>query len=173
MFFLFQLYSPLSHPYSLHYHPDSPHYHRCSPHYHSDLLDSHPIPNIPHIPTQIFRIFTPVPRISTQIPRIPTPFSAFLSFRSPVLHSGFYREPTKYVQGLIDTLLYRVYNICTSYSCVLQEIKYLKTVWQNISFPLFFINKCVQKFLKKLFIKHNHQNLTSTKEEVLVTFYSI
>ena len=37
---------------------------------------------------------------------------------------------------------------------------------KNISF---FINKCVQKFLNKLFIKRNHQKLTSAKKEVLIT----
>ena len=44
-----------------------------------------------------------------------------------------------------------------------------KTVWQKNSFPLFFIDKCVQKFLNKLFIKRNHQKLTSAKKEVLIT----
>ena len=37
------------------------------------------------------------------------------------------------------------------------------------SFPVCFIDKCVQKFLNKLFIKYNHKNLTSAKKEVLIT----
>ena len=81
--------------------------------------------------------------------------------------------PNMYKKGLIDTLLYRAYNICSNYSSFHQEINYLKTVWQKNLFPLFFIDKCVQKFLNKLFIKRNHQNLTSTKKEVLITYYSI
>ena len=72
-------------------------------------------------------------------------------------------------KGLINTLLYRAYNICSNYSSFQQEINYLKTIWQKNSFPLFFIDKCVQKFLNKLFIKRNHQNLTSTKKAVLIT----
>ena len=71
-------------------------------------------------------------------------------------------------KGLINTL-YRAYNTCSNYSSFQQEINYLKTIWQKNSFPLFFIDKCVQKFLNKLFIKRDHQNLTSTKKEVLIT----
>ena len=77
--------------------------------------------------------------------------------------------PDTYKRGLNDTLLYRAYNICSNYFSFHEEINYLKTVWQKNSFPLFFIEKCAQKFLNKFFIKHNHQNLTSTKEEVLIT----
>ena len=40
---------------------------------------------------------------------------------------------------------------------------------QKNSFPLFFLDKCVQKFLNNLFIKRNHKSLTSTKKEVLIT----
>ena len=73
--------------------------------------------------------------------------------------TAIYQIHTK--KGLIDTLLYRAYNICSSYSSLHQEINYLKAVWQKNSFPsFFFIKKCVQKFLNKLFIKRNHKNLT-------------
>ena len=36
--------------------------------------------------------------------------------------------PNIYKKGLIDTLLYRAYNICSSYASFDQEINYLKTV---------------------------------------------
>ena len=72
--------------------------------------------------------------------------------------------PNTYEKGLIDTLLYRAYNICSSYSSLHQEINYLKAVWQKNSFPsFFFIKKCVQKFLNKLFIKRNHKNLSKER----------
>ena len=64
LFFLSQLYSQHSQPDFPHSHPDFPHSHL-----------------IPHIPTQIPRIPTPIPCISTISP----------SFRSPILHSSFYR----------------------------------------------------------------------------------
>ena len=43
---------------------------------------------IPRIPTPIPRILTPISRIPTLILHIPTLITAF---RSPILHSGFYR----------------------------------------------------------------------------------
>ena len=75
--FLFQLYSPHSHPDSPHSHPDSQHY--------------QPIPCIPtlipRIPILIPRIPTFIPSVPTLIPRIPIiPLIPF-----PVPHSGFYR----------------------------------------------------------------------------------
>ena len=44
--------------------------------------------------------------------------------------------PTNYKKGLIDTLLFRSYNICADYSILHNEIKHLKTIWQKNSFPL-------------------------------------
>ena len=55
--------------------------------------------------------------------------------------------PSEYKKGLLHTLLYRAYNICSSYINLHQEIVYLKSVWQKNSFPLFFIDKCVHEFL--------------------------
>ena len=61
--------------------------------------------------------------------------------------------PNIYKKGLIDPLLYRAYHIYSSYKSFDQEINYLKNIWQKNSFPLFFIDKGVLKFLNKLFIK--------------------
>ena len=45
---------------------------------------------IPRIPTPIPRIPIPISRIPLLIPRIPT---LITTLRSPILHSGFYRQP--------------------------------------------------------------------------------
>ena len=42
----------------------------------------------------------------------------------------------------------------------------MKSVWQQNSFPLFFIDKCVKKFLDKLFIKRKKVKDSSTKKEI-------
>ena len=80
--------------------------------------------------------------------------------------------PTDYKikKGLIDTLLHRSYNICSDNAGFHQEILFLKSVWLKNSFPLFFIYKCVKKFLDKLFIKKNEEKDTSTKKEI-TNFY--
>ena len=54
--------------------------------------------------------------------------------------------PTNYKKGLIDTLLFRSYNICADYSILPNEIEYLNTIWQKNSFPFFFIDKCNKMF---------------------------
>ena len=77
--------------------------------------------------------------------------------------------PSEYKKGLIHTLLYRAYNICSNYSNVHQEIVYLKNVWQKNSFPLFFIDKCIYKFLDKLFIKHDSNKIKSEKKEIRIS----
>ena len=59
--------------------------------------------------------------------------------------------PSEHKKGLLQTLLYRAYN-----TNLRQEIVYLKSVWQKNSFPLFFIDKCVHKFLNSLFLKRHH-----------------
>ena len=48
---------------------------------------------------------------------------------------------------------------------------YLKAIWQKNSDPVFFFffDKCVEKFLNKLFLKHNHKNVTLAKRDVLIT----
>ena len=100
-------------------------------------------------------------KLQTSLFRKKTFSGVYLNFSSHL--------PNIYKKGLIDTLLYRAYNACSSYASFDQEINYLKTVWQKNSFPLFFIDKCAQKFLNKLFIKRNHQKLTSARKEVLIT----
>ena len=88
-------------------------------------------------------------KITTSIFRKKKFIGVYLNFHSHL--------PTDYKKGLIDTLLHRSYNIRSNYTSFHQEILFLKSVWQQNSFPLFFIDKCVKKFLDKLFIKSGGQ----------------
>ena len=72
--------------------------------------------------------------------------------------------PSEHKKGLFQTLLYRAYN-----TNLRQEIVYLKSVWQKNSFPLFFIDKCVHKFLNSLFLKRHHLKPSSEKKEVIIS----
>ena len=76
--------------------------------------------------------------------------------------------PRDYKRGLISTLLHRAYTICSDYNKLHQEIGRLKTIWQKNSFPLSFIDRCIKKFLDKLFVKRNTSKPASTKKEVLI-----
>ena len=76
--------------------------------------------------------------------------------------------PRDYKRGLISTLLHRAYTICSDYDKLHQEIGRLKTIWQKNSFPLSFIDRCVKKFLDKLFVKRDIPKPASEKKEVLI-----
>ena len=72
-------------------------------------------------------------------------------FRKPTF-SGVYTNfnsflPTEYKRKLLRTFLYRTYNICSSYLQIHEEIIHLKSVWQKNSFPLSFIDNCINTFL--------------------------
>ena len=69
-----------------------------------------------------------------------------------------------YKNGLIATLLHRTYTICSDYGKLHDEIKKLKIIWQKNDFPLFFIDKCIKKFLDKIFIKKVPNELPTKKE---------
>ena len=47
-------------------------------------------------------------------------------------------------------------------------MNFLKSVWQRNSFPVFFIDNCIKKFLDKLFIKRNISDAVSMKKEVFI-----
>ena len=78
--------------------------------------------------------------------------------------------PINYKKGLIHTLLYRAYNICSDFQSLHLEIMFLKTVWQKNRFPLFFIDSCVKKFFNEIFIKRQKNVSPSTsKKEIYVS----
>ena len=94
-------------------------------------------------------------------------------FRKPTF-SGVYTNfhsflPMEYKRGLLHTLLFRTFNICSDYLKLHEEILYLKSIWQKNSYPLFFIDKCIFKFLNKLFKKRSINNDSTNKKEVTIS----
>ena len=78
-----------------------------------------------------------------------------------IIESQLYLEVTV-------TLLHRSYKVCSDYASFHQEILFLKSVRQKNCFPLFFIDKCVKKFLDKLFINRKKVKDSSTKKETTI-----
>ena len=72
--------------------------------------------------------------------------------------------PCEYKKSLLHTLLYRIYNFCSNYANLHQEIVSLKPV-----FPLFFIDKCAHKFFNKSLLKRHHLKPLSEKKEVIIS----
>ena len=99
-------------------------------------------------------------KLATSIHRKKTFSGVYLNYDSYL--------PRDYKRGLISTLLYRAYTLCSDYNSIHLEISRLKTIWQKNNFPLSFIDRCVKKFLDKLFIKRSTPKLVSDKKEVLI-----
>ena len=76
--------------------------------------------------------------------------------------------PRDYKRGLISTLLYRAYTLCSDYNSIHEEISKLKTIWQKNNFPLSFIDRCVKKFFDKLFVKRKTPAQASNKKEAMI-----
>ena len=80
-------------------------------------------------------------------------------YRKPTF-SGLYSHfesfmPDTYKNGLIYTLLHRAFVICHDWNKFHLEVCFLKDIFRRNSFPVYFTDRCVKKFLDKIFIEKN------------------
>ena len=78
-------------------------------------------------------------------------------YRKPPF-SGVYTHfesflPTLYKFGMIYTLVYRCFRICSDSTKFHEELSLLKQVFLKNGYPLSFIHNCFKTFVDKLFIK--------------------
>ena len=102
-------------------------------------------------------------KITRELGKLTTSVYRKKTFSGVYLNYGSFL-PVDYKKGLIATLLHRTYTICSDYVRLHEEIMKLKTIWQKNNFPLFFIDKCVKKFLDKIFIRKTQQEPIGKKE---------
>ena len=74
--------------------------------------------------------------------------------------SGIYTNfnsfiPMTYKCGLIHSLLFRVFNICSSYHLIHEDIETLKTIWRKNCYPKSLIDSSIQICLNKIFEKND------------------
>ena len=76
--------------------------------------------------------------------------------------------PLSYKTGLIWSLLYRAFSLCSGFEFELfhQEILKLKDIFKRNGHPTSFIDNCVKRFLVKVFIKKK-SFLTASKKELV------
>ena len=79
----------------------------------------------------------------TSVYRKPTFTGLFTNFESFL--------PVIYKKGLIFTLLFRYFNLCSSYAIFHKELIKFKTLLRQNGYPDRFIDHCVHTFLKKIF----------------------
>ena len=74
-------------------------------------------------------------------------------------------------RGLIETLLHRTFRLCSSYENFQWEIETLKSILKHNNYPQNFVNRCIKKFLNKLFIKKDINSMVPKRELTFVLPY--
>ena len=94
-------------------------------------------------------------------------------YRKPTF-SGVYSNfetflPSVYKFGMVHTLVYRCFRICSNWTQFHTELIYLKRIFQKSSYPKNFIDKCFKRFLNNVhLIKENVP--TVEKKHLLLVF---
>ena len=60
--------------------------------------------------------------------------------------------PSVYKMGLLSTLLFRYFSICSTYALFHLEVVKFKEIFLRNGYPSWFIDRCIKKFLEKIFI---------------------
>ena len=94
---------------------------------------------------------------STSVNRKPTFSGLFTNFDSFI--------PLSYKTGLIWSLLYRAFSLCSNFELFHQEILESKDIFKRNCYPTSFIDNCVKRFLDKVFIEKK-TFLTASKNEL-------
>ena len=93
-------------------------------------------------------------------------------YRKPIF-SGVYSNfksfiDIRYKFGLLHTLLYRIYSICSDYTAISVEIEKLKNICRKNRYPDRLVDKCICMFFEKLFIK-KQVVLTVPKKKLIIS----
>ena len=57
-----------------------------------------------------------------------------------------------YKIGLVHTLLFRFFKICSSMENFLIEVEHLRSIFKSSNYPANIIEQCIKKFLDKLYV---------------------
>ena len=79
--------------------------------------------------------------LSTSVYRKPTYSGLYLQWNSFV--------PRQYKRGLVNCLIHRAWNICSSYDNFCKELEFIRSVLTANGYPLNFIESCVKRYLDK------------------------
>ena len=102
-------------------------------------------------------------RFLISVYRKPTFSGVFTNFDSYI--------PLSYKSGLISSLLYRAFKLCSNFEIFHQEIIFLKDTFKRNGYPSNFIDKCVKTLLDKIFKEKKVFSVARKKELVCLTFY--
>ena len=93
-------------------------------------------------------------------------------FRKPTF-SGVFTNfdrfiPISYKHGLVNTLIFRCFKICSSYEKLHNEIVYLKEIFKRNKYPNGFVDLCIKKFFDKLYITKKIYQTVEKKQLLII-----
>ena len=94
--------------------------------------------------------------------REPTFIGVFTSFESFI--------PDMHKRGLIETLFYRSFRLCSNYENFHREIETFKVNIQTQQLSQNFVSQCIKRFLNKLFIKKDLNSMVPTRESFVLPY---
>ena len=103
-------------------------------------------------------------KFKTSLYRKPTFSGVYTNFKSFI--------PMTYKCGLIHSLLFRVFKICSDDNLIHQEIETLKTIWRKNRYPSSLIDSCIHIFLNKIFVE-KIVSITVPKKELYISLQYI
>ena len=83
-------------------------------------------------------------------------------YKNPTF-SGLYTKwhsytPTKYKRNLINNLLHRAHQICSSFTLLHKECNQISSVLEKNGYPKNFLNKHINRFMEKHYGRHPQKN---------------
>ena len=102
-------------------------------------------------------------KIKTSVYRKPTFTGIYTHFDSFL--------PSIYKFGLLSTLLFRYFSICSTYMLFHLEIVELKNIFLRNGYPSKFIHESIYKFMNKIFIKKVIKHTVPKKDYTLILPY--
>ena len=127
---------------------------------HVNIRFTYEVENNNRLPFLDVDVFRESDRFSSTVHRKDTFSGVFTNFQSFL--------PDVYKRGLVATLLHRAYMINSSYTSLHNEIENLKKIFGKNRYPLNFIDKCIFRFLNKMYTKKETVHTVPKKDFLIV-----
>ena len=126
---------------------------------HPNIRFTYELENNDTLPFLDVNVFRDASKFSSSVHRKMTFSGVYSNFSSFM--------PDTYKKGLVSTLLYRAYMICSSFQTLHDEIEKLKKIFSKNGYPSKFVDKCILKFFNKLYEKKDPVATVPKKELVM------
>ena len=79
--------------------------------------------------------------------------------------------PTTYKFGMIYTLVFRCFSICSNWTNFHNELVFLKDIFLKNGYPISFIDKCFKTFLDRLYLKRRQVTAEKKTSTLVLPFH--